>query len=61
MMGVGAGRIVMTGQACQQTTQGSGCSLRARQREDKATDHCDGRLWTRMTGIAQGYAIWLAN
>jgi len=40
-MGVGAGRIVMTGQACQQTTQGSGCSLRAHQREDKATDHCD--------------------
>jgi len=41
VMGVGAGRIVMTGQACQQTTQGSGCSLRAHQREDEATDHCD--------------------
>ena len=45
VMGVGTGRIVMTGQACQQTTQGSGCSLRPHQREDKATDHCDDTSW----------------
>ena len=55
VMGVGTGRIVMTGQACQQTTQGSGCSLRPHQREDKATDHCDDtsrRYCSRMLCLA---------